>query len=167
MIYKEIRPLIRSGDLIAQSNGSWLTVAGIKTNLIRMFTRSTSSHVGLAWVVGGRVFMLEAVRPKLRIYPLSGIGDFYHLPLNVTWSEDTEEVALKNVGVTYSQLVAIKAFFGPLKENDVRQCAAYVLTVLRSAGVNLGTSAIPDHLVLKAMQAGSSCLLITQKRTHE
>ncbi|PHX98297.1 MAG: hypothetical protein CK529_13670 [Rhodospirillaceae bacterium] len=63
MIYNAARPSVRSGDLIAQSGGSWLDWHGIKINLVRMFTRSTYSHVGVAWVVGGRVFMLEAVKP--------------------------------------------------------------------------------------------------------
>ena len=48
-----------------------------------MFTRSTYAHVGLAWVIGGRVFVLEAVKPRLRIYPLSKYANFYLLGLNV------------------------------------------------------------------------------------
>jgi len=167
VIYSDARPLICSGDLIAQSTGSWLTWKGVKINFVRMFTRSTYSHVGIAWVVGGRVFMLEAVSPKLRIYPMSSIGDFYLIPLNANWSEAVEELALSKVGVNYSQATAVKSFFILLDADDVRQCAAYVLNILRSAGINLGTKAIPDDVVLKAMQAGATCVLVTQKELHE
>lgn len=166
MNYTTARPSIRSGDLIAQSHGSWLSWHGIKVNMVRMFTRSTYSHVGIAWVVGGRVFILEAVKPKLRIYPMSKIGDFYLLPMQARWGAAAEEVALEKVGVKYSELVAIKAFFSQLEDGDVRECAAYVATVLRADGIDLGRRATPDAAVLAAMQLGASCVLVTQKETE-
>lgn len=162
MNYSTARESIRSGDLVAQSHGDWTTWRGVKVNLVRIFTRSTYSHVGIAWVIGGRVLILEAVKPELRIYPMSRIGNFYLLPLQAKWCEVAENLALKNVGVEYSELIAIKAFFGPLEEGDVRQCAAYVLTVFQADGIDLGNQATPDGLVLAAMQRGSICTLITQ-----
>ena len=160
MNYAIARPLIRSGDLIAQSGGVWTSWHGIKVNLVRMFTRSTYSHVGIAWVVGGRVFILEAVKPKLRIYPMSKIGDFYLLPTYANWADTTEQLALEKVGVDYSEQVAVRAFFKPLQEDDVRQCAAYVLAVLRADGIKLGNRATPDAVVLAAMRRGADCTLI-------
>ena len=162
MDYATARPLIRSGDLISQSHGDWTTWRGIKINLIRMVRRTTYSHVGVAWVIGGRVLILEAVKPRLRIYPMSRIGDFYLLPLQAQWSQAAEAVALKNVGAEYSELVAMQAAFGPLDTGEVRQCAAYALAVLRAGGIDLGNAAIPDALVLAAMQRGATCTLITQ-----
>ena len=161
MDYAQIRPSIRSGDLIAQSHGDWLTWSGFKVNLVRMFTKSTYSHVGVAWVIGGRVLILEAVKPKLRIYPMSRIGDFYLLPIQTAWSEATESLALKNVGVDYSELVAMRAFFGPLKKGEVQQCAAYALAVLREDGIDLGNVAIPDAVVLAAMRNCAACTYIS------
>ena len=160
MNYATARPLIRSGDLIAQSGGVWTSWHGIKVNIVRMFTRSTYSHVGLAWVVGGRVFILEAVKPKLRIYPMSKIGDFYLMPMYAKWADTTEHLALEKVGVDYSELVAMQAFFTPLPEDDVRQCAAYALAVLRADGIKLGNRATPDAVVLAAMRRGADCTLI-------
>ena len=163
MDYTTARPLIRSGDLISQSHGDWTTWRGFKVNLVRIFTRSTYSHLGVAWVIGGRVFILEAVKPKLRIYPMSKIGDFYLLPLQAPWSEFAESMALKNIGVDYSEIVAMQAFFGPLQDGEVRQCAAYALAVLRADGIDLGSRATPDAVVLAAMQRGATCTLITQR----
>lgn len=163
MNYAAARPLIRSGDLIAQSRGDWTTLIGIKINIVRIFTRSTYSHVGIAWVIGGRVFMLEAVKPRLRIYPMSKIGDFYLLPMQARWTEPGENTALENVGVEYSELVAMQAFFGPLDVGNVQQCAAYALAVYAADGIDLGNRATPDAVVLTAMQRGATCTLITQK----
>ena len=163
MDYATARAYIRSGDLVAQSHGNWTTWRGIKINVVRMFRRTTYSHVGIAWVIGGRVLILEAVKPQLRIYPMSRIGDFYLLPLQAQWSEAAEAVELKNVGVEYSELVAMQAAFGPLDQAEVRQCAAYALSVLRADNIDLGNTAIPDALVLAAMQRGATCTLITQR----
>ena len=162
MNYAAARDSIKSGDLVAQSHGDWTTWRGIKVNLVRIFTRSTYSHVGIAWVVGGRVLILEAVKPELRIYPMSRIGDFYLLPLQAKWSDFAEATALKNIGVDYSEIVAMQAFFGPLQNGEVRQCAAYALAVLHADGIDLGNRATPDAVVLAAMQRGATCTLITQ-----
>ena len=160
MKYSEARPLIRSGDLLAFSEGDWKSWHGIKISLVRMFTRSTYSHVALAWVVGGRVFALEAVVPKLRIYPLSQLGSFYHIPMKAQWKEETEEFALSKIGVEYSQTVAIQAFFEPLDDGTVQECAAYVREVLLIDDINLGNRAVPDSIVFEAQRRGNPLILV-------
>lgn len=152
MKYIQARPLIRSGDILAFSHGNWKTWSGIKTNMVRIFTRSTYSHVGIAWVVGSRVFVLEAVKPRLRIFPLSQSGDFYLIGTGVSWSFGTEEYALAKVGTLYSELAAMRAFFDPLEEGNVEQCAAYVREVLKYEGLNLGTRSTPDAVVAEALK---------------
>lgn len=154
MKYADVRPSIRSGDLLAFSHGDWKTWSGIQVNLIRIFTRSTYSHVAVAWVVGGRVFVLEAVKPQLRIFPLSKLGDFYYIPLNTKWDAETEEFALSKIGVDYSELDAIRAFYEPLEDGNVRECAAYVMEVLEKDGIYLGYFARPDTVVQAALNRG-------------
>ena len=151
MKYSSIRSDIRSGDLLAFSRGSWRTWNDIKANLVRIFTRSTYNHVGLAWVVSGRVFILEAVQPKLRIYPLSQRGEFFLIGLDASWRADTEEFALARVGYDYSQLDAVKGFLDCLEPGKVSQCAAFVLEVLRGDGTRLGMRATPDAVVQAAL----------------
>lgn len=156
MIYADARPGIRSGDLLAFSHGSWRTWSGIRTNLVRIFTRSTYSHVGLAWVVGGRVFILEAVKPKLRIFPLSQSGAFYWLRLGAPWAPNTEVFALSCVGTPYSDRAAILAFLDRLTPGSVQECAAYAAEVLRRDGIDLGPRATPDAVVQTALELGSA-----------
>lgn len=160
MKYVDARENIRSGDLLAFSHGDWKTWDGIKVNLVRLFTLSTYSHVAIAWVVGGRVFALEAVRPKLRIFPLSKLGEFYHIKLNATWLQTTEEYALSKIGVDYSQLSAIRAFFVPLENENVQECAAYVLEVMEKDGVFLGYMARPDSVVKAALNIGGTLTFV-------
>lgn len=163
MKYLEARPFIRSGDLLAFSGGSWRTWAGIKVNLVRMFTRSTYSHVGLAWVVGGRVFVLEAVKPRLRIYPLSQCSNFYWLGLRAPWTPMAEAFALARIGSVYSEWVAMQAFFEPLPKGSIQQCAAYVREVLLVDGINLGDRSTPDAVVDAALARGAEIDFVTTK----
>ena len=160
MKYSDARPTIRSGDLLAFDHGDWDTFTGIKTEVVHMATRSTYSHVGIAWVVGGRVFILEAVKPKLRIFPLSQSGPFYLLPLKAPWRAATEEFALSQVGYPYSEIDAIKAFFSQLPDGTVSECAAYVREVLIRDGINLGLRSTPNAVILQAQQQGASLLYI-------
>jgi hypothetical protein len=160
MKYELIRKNIRSGDLLAFSHGSWTSWSNIKTNFIRLFTRSTYSHVGVAWRINGRVFILEAVKPKLRIYPLSISGDFYHIPMNAKWSKSTEEFALSKIGTDYSELSAVRAFFLPLEDENVEQCAAYAREILEKDGIDLGQMSRPDTVVLAALSLGKKLTYI-------
>ena len=105
MIYLDARPLIRSGDLLAWSarESPWASWHAFKIWLVRLFTRSEFSHVGTAWCVGERVFVIEAVRPAVRIMPLSKTPSFYWLPLHAAWGYRALNYALAKVGEPYSQ----------------------------------------------------------------
>lgn len=154
MKYADVRSTIRSGDLLAWSHRGWRTWHDFKIQMVRMFTRSEYSHVGVAWVVGGRVFVIEAVQPLVRVYLLSKLGGFYHIPTVAPWKPETEELALSHVGVPYSQLDAVRAFFKPLGRSVVTECAALVLNVLHADGVDLGDRATPDAVVYQAQLYG-------------
>jgi len=98
---------------------------------VRIFTRSEYSHVGIAWAVGGRVLVLEAVSKGVRIFPLSLLLPCYWIPLG-KWSAEIEERALSQVGKPYSRWQAILGGLGRLQGGaDERwQCAEYVATSL-------------------------------------
>ena len=167
MKYSDIRSSIRSGDLLAFSHGSWASWSGIKTNLVRIFTKSTYSHVGMAWVVGGRVFVLEAVKPLTRLYPLSQSGEFYLLPLNAPWGKETEEFALACIGTVYDDMAAILAFLNRLEPHNVRQCSAYVIETLYRDDIDLGPRATPDAVVLKAQERGAILTYVTKTKYRD
>jgi hypothetical protein len=55
MKYEAAREKVKSGDLLAWSHRGWRSWYDIQIQLVRFFTQSEYSHVGIAWVVGGRV----------------------------------------------------------------------------------------------------------------
>lgn len=167
MMYRDARPLIKSGDLIAFRRSYWRSWHGIKVNLARWLTASHYSHVAIAWCVSGRVFALEAVKPVLRIHPLSDLGDFFLLPMDAQWRRATEHYALAGIGTRYSEILALKAFFGPLPDGNIEQCAAYVREILKREGINLGARSTPDAVVMAAEATGAELMFVDSARPRK
>lgn len=163
MKYVEARPLIKSGDLLAFSHAIpwWKSWYDFKVAMVRMFTMSEYSHAAIAWCIGERVFVLEAVTPLVRIFPLSKCGDFYWLPIEAAKFEpDGLAYALAHVGEEYSQSQAAQAFFHLPSDDDQWQCAEYARAVAMRSGFYLGPQATPNALVRFAMAAGSEAHLV-------
>ena len=166
-LYPACRPTFKSGDLFAQSHGGWSSWSDIKVLAVRAFTLSTYSHVGVIEVDqdDGRVYAVEAVRPCARRVPLSTIGPFYHLPMpHVMWTWRTHKFVQSILGTPYSQFKAMCAFFEPLPQGDVSECAALTREVMMHAGVGLGPMSRPDAVVQRAMELGSSITLIQNNK---
>jgi hypothetical protein len=104
--------------------------------------------------VAGRVFVLEAVKPKVRIYPLSLSGDFYLTRTDTNWTPEVEQFAMDRIGFDYSELKAMYAYLFRLPDGDVSECAAYVREVLKVAGIDLGEVSRPDAVVTRAQING-------------
>jgi hypothetical protein len=157
MKYSDYRSNIKSGDILAFSHEGWKSWADIKTQAVRIFTRSNYSHVGIAVVIASRVFVLENVVPYARLYPLSQRGNFYHIAMrDVAWTDELEEKAFSYIGSKYSQWQAIKAFFVNLGRGNTSQCAALVSEVMYAANVYMGDRQTPDAIVLQAQLLGSA-----------
>jgi len=150
----EAREHIRSGDILAWGHDRWGSFYDLKIQLVRMFTRSEYCHVGVAWVIAGRVFVLEAVSAGVRIFPLSRLLPFYWVPLRAAWEDEVEAWALRQVGEPYSQWQAVLAGLGLLKPgaDSIWQCAEYAAEVARRAGVNLGVDVTPTAVVRAAQR---------------
>lgn len=140
--YQQHRQQIKSGDLLA-----WSTSSAIG-RLIRMWTGQTYSHVGIAWVVGERVFVIEAMDGiGVRIMPLSDRLPFYHISTIIGWTNERETLALSKVGERYSYLDAIRAGLGIKTTAKGWQCAEFAAMVL---GVDF-EDATPGEIVERVL----------------
>lgn len=151
--YAEIRDLIKSGDLLAWSHERWGSFYDLKIQLVRMFTRSEYCHVGIAYVMNEKVWVLEAVSTGVRIFPLSRLTPFWWVALDVRWSDEAERWALKQIGEPYSTWQAILAGLGLLNpgEDSIWQCAEFAADLSRRCFVELGTDVTPTA-VMRAAQ---------------
>lgn len=130
MKYEDARPLIQSGDVLFWTHKPLRSFYDLQVQIVRMMTRSEWSHVALAWVIGGRVFVLEAVSSGVRIFPLSRAGDFTWVSRGA-WTPGMEEFALAHVGEPYSKWDAIRSFFNASNDKDSQWfCSEYACAVL-------------------------------------
>mgnify|MGYP001586347789 CR=1 FL=1 len=144
--YAESRDSIRTGDLLAWSHRGIRSFYDFKVWLVRLFTQSEYTHVGIAWVVGGRVLILEAVGTGVRIFPLSLELPFYHIPWRAL-TEDQLEFALSKEGQKYSYVECAAAWFGRNDATDNRwQCAEYVRAI-HHLECRATPSAVVNHLL--------------------
>ena len=155
--YENYRNKIKSGDLIAwTSTGfSYLSIMG---QIVRMFTRSEYSHVAVAWWSGDRLFIIEAIPPQVRIYPLSERGPFYHIPMNIDWKDEMASYLLSRVGQPYSIFEAIKAYFTKPDNNNTWECAELCNRFYTSIGLDMGNNYIPSTLVQDALSRENASL---------
>ena len=157
MKYSEIRHNIKSGDIIALSHYKWASLYDLQVQAVRLFTQSEYCHVGLVWKIGGRLFVIESVTPKIRIKPLSHFvkDSFYWMPMKANICNDELEFALEKIGEgEYSKWQAIKGQLNLLKigKDNNWQCAEFLIECRKRSGVMLGDKATPSAIV-KAVQA--------------
>lgn len=160
--YLDARPRIKSGDLLAFTTTGWGTWHDWKSQAVRAATRSEYDHVGISWVFGGRVWVIESVKPVVRIVPLSSLLPAYWVHLPVDWTPDAEEYALSLVGIArYSEWEAVKAFFGSNNRADDRwQCAEMAKAVLARCGLTITGRDTPTDMVRGAQQLGGAVVLL-------
>ena len=163
MKYADFRENIVSGDLLAWTHKGWNSWYNFQIQMVRAFTQSEYSHVGIAWATGRRVFVLEAVVPFVRIYPLSMCENFYYIGMHKELSEEAEEFALSQIGELYSKIMCFKAFFGMITKGDSGrwQCAKYANEVLRANGIDYGNNFTPTSLVQAALEDGKDLMYLT------
>lgn len=129
MRYAEVRDSIQSGDLLAWRGESLIS------RLIRHWTASPWSHVGVAWRFRGRLFVLEAREGRgVTIRAASHALPFHHINTGVKWTDAAEALALAQLGKPYSYSDFVRAGLG-LKLNDPTGdiCSEYAAFVIAAA----------------------------------
>jgi hypothetical protein len=164
MKYADLREEIRSGDLLAWSARRVENFHDLKVQAIRVFDRTEYTHVGIAWRSGGRVWVIESVKPRVRVVPLSNLLPCYRVALKRPWNLAAEEYALSFVGneaFEYSEWEAIKGFFGASNKNDHwLECAEFVKMVYERLGVELPGRATPSDTVNDMLSLGGELTLL-------
>jgi len=150
MIYKDARKKIKSGDLLVWSGNS------IFGKIIKLFTRSKYTHVGIAWKIGRRILIIESVEGYgVRIFPASKNLPFYVIHTDVKWTKELESIALSRVGHQYSWTGCVLGFFGINPPKDKRwQCAEFANDILFNAKIVSDKFDTPASLVNELIQKG-------------
>lgn len=160
------RSNIQCGDLLVWSNDEYSLKSDLYLNLIRFATRSEFAHTAVAWRLGGHLMAVEATQPVVRLNPVREWDSFYHIPMNINWSVESEEFLLHRVGCVYSFMDAYRAYVGRTVENDDRyQCAELCKEFYELHGTNLGTILTPSAIVKQALQLKNTALVYCEALT--
>lgn len=158
--YADVRSQIKTGDILAWSHRSWGSFYDLQIQAVRIVTQSEYCHVGTAWVIGGRVFVIEAVTPKVRIFPLSKLLPFYWMHMPKELSDEALEFGLAQVGCEYSKWQAMKSFFGKPDYDNLWQCAELTAAISKINGVDIGERYTPSELVQTVLEVSGGLRLI-------
>ncbi len=162
------RSKIKAGDVIALSHYKWASIYDFQIQMVRLFTQSEYTHVGLVVEIGGRLMVAESVTPVVRLKPLSEFVDdgFYWIPTNTPISEQEFTFLMSKVGKgRYSKLAAIAAYFNKLKigTDDNWQCCEYVIAARKLSGLNIKSKAVPSDVVRFLQQQGNPVYFINER----
>lgn len=161
------RESIKSGDMLIWAKSAQSNVSNFYLNVIRLMTRSEYAHIAIAWRLEGRLYVVEATQPVVRISPVKDDQEFYHIPMNVKWDKNSEEYLIDKIGCVYSLMDGIRAYLGKTVENDRDyQCAELANEFYSQHGIHLGEAYTPALLVERAlMTTGCSLSLMSSIKT--
>lgn len=153
--YNTHRGTIKSGDILVWRPSS------LYGKLISFVTQSPYAHVGIVWEYHGRLFVIEAVYPCIRIVPVSNRLPFYHIKMDSELSPEAVNYAfsLINIG-KYSFIEAVKSYFGKNNNPSRWQCVEFAKAVLASNGTIVPGIDTPEDLVFELQQLGKSLYYI-------
>lgn len=161
MLYSQARSQIKSGDLLA-----WRGRGPIAW-LIRTVTGGSWTHVGVAWWLHGRLFILEAKEGSgVQIRAASAAFPFDWLALGFDWSEKVEQFALSRLGKPYSYIDALQAGLGFPLTQEGYICSEYAAELFRrmDARASLLSSPTPTKLVQFWLNQGAGLHSIQQEK---
>ena len=150
--YSSIRSQVKSGDVFAWAGN------GIINDIIKYVEHGLYTHVGIAWVYSGRVFILQATGlPDLGAQYGVGLvaasetksyGKCSYFNINTIWTPELENNALSYLGKPYSYLTAIKVglSFTPNPNSEI--CSVYVAQILNNSGFNLSSKGMTPQLLV-------------------
>lgn len=122
--YSEIRSSLKTGDLVSWKAGKINSFFTVILKLYQKIFNPKSVHVGIVFVIGGRIFVVEARPPQIRIYPLSRMEDFYLIRTNIPDHKNDINLLLTKVGVKYGLVDLIRGIlFGKGKNNRFLYCS--------------------------------------------
>lgn len=155
--YDSVRAAVRSGDIIATTHTSWRSLYDIQIQLVRFFTQSEYSHVGVALVEGDDIYVFESVIPTVRKLRLSALAEqgFYWVPLGTVKPASIAEIEsmyAMHGKARYSRWEAVRAFFKNISigKNRYWECAEAVIFWRWLSQVSLGLRATPAAVVKAA-----------------
>ncbi len=146
--YAQYRKNIQNGDLLIWSSDKSSLMSRMYLYIIRLFTLSSYAHIGIALWVNGRLCVVEASQPVVKVIPISLANNFYHIKMNLQISSGDISWLMSKVGQKYSMVKAIKSYFKlPLELDSTWQCVQLVSEFYKKYNLIVDDSYIPSQFI--------------------
>ena len=123
-LYSEIKKEIKTGDLIAWDSPKYSSLLTFVLFLYQKITGTLYTHVGIVVKIGGRLYVVEAVPPMVRIFPLENHKRFYWIDatINAPAVKQLNFLTAK-VGKPYSILDMFKIYLNMENSKEDYYCS--------------------------------------------
>lgn len=148
-LYSEIRSTVTTGDLIAWNKPGFKSTTGMLLLLYQKILKAKYTHVGVAAVLGGRIMIIEATPPAVRIFPLSMLTDFDIIKTEIADIPNHLDVLLTQLGKPYSLLDFFRGIFHISGGNSKYYCSQLASKYYNDIGYidNEFAGLTPDSIV--------------------
>lgn len=120
LLYSEIRDTIKTGDLVSWKAGKINSLFTFILYVYQKILKPKSVHVGIVINdIGGRLLIVEARPPAVRIFPLSMMEDFDLIRTNIPYEQNNIDILLEKIGFPYKALDVAKGIL--YLDNDHKQ----------------------------------------------
>lgn len=109
------------------------------------------THVGIALWVHGRLCVVEAAWPRVRIVPVDHFQDVFWVPTYALWGTVQSEYAMLQLGDNYSIWDCVIGYGGMPVDDYREQCAELAIRIANHSTVDLGDRATPGACVRAAL----------------
>ena len=159
---------IKSGDLLIWNKGAGGYINNASLFIIKLFTLSEYVHVGIAWKIASRVFVIEAAMDGVKITPLSKRHEFFHMPMGIKWFKTYDSFLLDKVGDVYSIQDAVRGYLGLFVDTEDRawQCVELAVSFYKHTGLDLGDVYTPAKLVTQLLDLGRQMTYVNGRRAN-
>lgn len=149
LLYSKVRNEIKTGDLLAWEITTFSEKSNLFLFLYQKIFRVKYSHVGVALKIGGRLFVAEAVPPRVRLFPLSLKDNFYYIPCHLKSNFKYQDYLLKDMGKPYSLFDLIRSIFNFSFNPKNFYCSEYCANFYNAIGLlpNKEAGRFPHTLV--------------------
>ncbi len=159
VLYSKMRNEIKTGDLIAYDTEEITSFFGFVLYFYQKILKAKYTHVGVAVRMGGRVFLVEATPPEVRLVPLAMCGNFYHIETNMEANEQSVMTNLfSHLGKKYSIFDLIKSKIGLSNNTNDLYCSELAGDFYNTFGYltdrKVGTT--PDSIVEAVLEQSGS-----------
>lgn len=142
---------VRDGDLLIWREDRLSRTSNFFLGVVRLATVSDFAHVGVAMWLNGKLHVVEATQPYIRVSQVTDMP--YHIPMPGAWTEESSSFLIAQVGTDYGFMDCVRAYLGiTTARDDNWQCAELTHEFYRLGGYDLGSRKTPSRLVRKALR---------------